>query len=98
VALKLLGTHILLGTSKNWELWPTAWNEPIVGWFLLSSGLLSGVWRTFCGGFRCGSIWGRLPLRWSLRRKTVLACPNCLFMAEKGALDLLRVYPKLNTF
>ena len=34
----------------------------------------------------------------SLREEIFLACPNCLFLVEKGIYDLLRVDQKLNTF
>jgi hypothetical protein len=38
------------------------------------------------------ALYDRRPLlRWFLMEETVLACPNCLFLADGDVCDVLRV-------
>ena len=95
MVLKLLGTKMPpLGTKSRSEM-TLGQGE---------SGLAHREFQEYGGAF-CRRLRHNPVLMMSptpdvvvLMKETVLACPNCLFMVERGYIKLTHVCQKLNTF
>lgn len=96
--LKLLGTQMLLGTAKSWELGPFTWDEPGEMEIQLSSGVSTRSMEGACTGYLGAAQykkrfqpWGGL---WRWRHSLLVHAIDC----QKGAYCLFKLDRSLYNF